>query len=115
MKCPKCQTENEIGAKFCNECGAKLEIACPECNKMNRPGSRFCNECGHEMVSTWQIMGTQTHEGDAVFIDQFACSCDGTFSGIVGSCLKVSACFRMVAKYPQKNCNAGSVSLKAIF
>jgi len=24
MKCPKCQSENPEGAKFCNECGKKL-------------------------------------------------------------------------------------------
>ena len=50
MKCPSCQSENETGAKFCNECGAKLEIACPECGKPNRPGSKFCNECGHNLT-----------------------------------------------------------------
>jgi rRNA maturation endonuclease Nob1 len=25
MKCPKCQFENPEGAKFCNECGHRLE------------------------------------------------------------------------------------------
>ena len=50
MKCPKCQSDNETGAKFCNECGTKLEIACPECGKANRPGSKFCNECGHNLT-----------------------------------------------------------------
>ena len=50
MECPKCQTDNDTGAKFCNECGAKLEIACPECAKTNRPGSKFCNECGHNLI-----------------------------------------------------------------
>ena len=34
-KCPKCQSENEAGAKFCNECGSKLGIACPACGKAN--------------------------------------------------------------------------------
>ena len=51
MKCPKCQFENVDGAKFCNECGSKLEIACPECNKTNPPGSKFCNECGHNFTA----------------------------------------------------------------
>ncbi len=50
MECPKCHSDNETGAKFCNECGAKLEIACPECGKTNRPGSKFCNECGHDLI-----------------------------------------------------------------
>ena len=50
MKCPKCQFENLKEAKFCNECGCKLELACPECNKPNPPGSKFCNECGQNLA-----------------------------------------------------------------
>ena len=49
MQCPECQHENPDDAKFCNECGHKLELACPECEKVNPPGSRFCNECGHSL------------------------------------------------------------------
>jgi len=49
MKCPKCEYENREGAKFCNECGNKLEVACPECGKINRLGSKFCDECGHNL------------------------------------------------------------------
>jgi class 3 adenylate cyclase/tetratricopeptide (TPR) repeat protein len=49
MKCPKCQFDNPEGAKFCNECGNKLELACPECGKANPLGSKFCNECGHNL------------------------------------------------------------------
>jgi len=49
MKCPKCESENREGAKFCNECGNKLEVACPECGKINRLGSKFCDECGHTL------------------------------------------------------------------
>jgi predicted ATPase/class 3 adenylate cyclase len=51
MQCPKCQFENVDGAKFCNECGCKLEISCPECSKINPPGSKFCNECGHNFTT----------------------------------------------------------------
>ncbi|PQP34895.1 hypothetical protein C6A37_05365 [Desulfobacteraceae bacterium SEEP-SAG9] len=50
MKCPKCQFENSEEAKFCNECGNKLEKSCPECGKTNQPGSKFCNECGHNLT-----------------------------------------------------------------
>ncbi len=49
MKCPKCQFENSEGAKFCNECGAKMELACPACGKVNPSGSKFCNECGQSL------------------------------------------------------------------
>ena len=49
MKCPNCQFDNPEGAKFCNECGNKLELSCPECGKINPVGSKFCNECGHDL------------------------------------------------------------------
>jgi len=49
MKCPECQADNREGAKFCNECGKKLEIACPECGNLNQIGSKFCDECGHRL------------------------------------------------------------------
>jgi len=51
MKCPKCQFDNPQDAKFCNECGNKLEIACSACSKMNPLGSKFCNECGHSLIA----------------------------------------------------------------
>jgi class 3 adenylate cyclase/tetratricopeptide (TPR) repeat protein len=50
MKCPKCQFENLETAKFCSECGSKLEIACPSCGKMNPLSSKFCNACGHSLT-----------------------------------------------------------------
>ena len=50
MKCPKCQAENSDDAKFCNECGNKLELACPKCGKLSPLGSKFCNECGHNLI-----------------------------------------------------------------
>jgi class 3 adenylate cyclase len=49
MKCPKCRFDNPEGAKFCNDCGSKLDAACPECRKVNPRGSQFCNECGHDL------------------------------------------------------------------
>jgi hypothetical protein len=50
MKCPKCQFEIPEGAKFCNECGNKLEIACSACGKINSLSSKFCSECGHKIT-----------------------------------------------------------------
>ena len=49
MTCPKCQFDNLENAKFCSECGNKLEFKCPECRKMNPIGSKFCSECGHDL------------------------------------------------------------------
>ena len=50
MQCPKCQFENREGAKFCNECGHKFEVACLNCNAPNRVGSKFCDECGTKLA-----------------------------------------------------------------
>ncbi len=47
MKCPDCQSDNPPQAKFCNQCGRKLEAACPNCGHTNPPQAKFCNECGH--------------------------------------------------------------------
>lgn len=49
MRCPKCQFENREGAKFCKECGAKLELACPKCDAFITPDSKFCDECGTDL------------------------------------------------------------------
>jgi class 3 adenylate cyclase/tetratricopeptide (TPR) repeat protein len=50
MECPKCQTENPKGKKFCRECGAKLVLACPQCAAEILPGDKFCGECGHNLT-----------------------------------------------------------------
>jgi hypothetical protein len=49
MKCPKCQTKNPEGKKFCPACGAKLVPACPQCGAELSPGDSFCGECGGEL------------------------------------------------------------------
>ena len=50
MKCPKCQSDNREGVKFCNECGHKFDLTCPDCGITNRPGAKFCDECGHKLT-----------------------------------------------------------------
>jgi class 3 adenylate cyclase/tetratricopeptide (TPR) repeat protein len=49
MKCLQCQFENLEGAKFCNECGTRLELVCRACATANPPASKFCNECGKDL------------------------------------------------------------------
>jgi hypothetical protein len=58
-KCPnpKCNKENQIDAKFCEDCGQNMsakketviapveEIKCPSCNKVNEKNSKFCGYC----------------------------------------------------------------------
>jgi class 3 adenylate cyclase len=47
MKCPRCQHENETGAKFCEECAAPLARACAKCGRSLSSTAKFCPECAH--------------------------------------------------------------------
>src|SRR5260370_42162342 len=51
MKCPRCHFEASTSAAFCDECGARLEIACPVCSKPNRLNAKFCADCGIWLAS----------------------------------------------------------------
>lgn len=47
--CPACGKANAFGAKFCAECGGKMEVAqvpCVKCGANLREGAKFCSECG---------------------------------------------------------------------
>jgi class 3 adenylate cyclase/tetratricopeptide (TPR) repeat protein len=47
MQCPRCQHENEAGAKFCEECAAPLARACAKCGRPLSPTAKFCPECAY--------------------------------------------------------------------
>ena len=49
MKCPKCQADNREEVIFCEDCGAKLELACPDCGVSIPFGKKFCGKCGHNL------------------------------------------------------------------
>ena len=46
MQCPRCQAPNDEGARFCEECGARLGLACPACGEPVGEGKKFCRACG---------------------------------------------------------------------
>ena len=54
MKCPRCEHENEAGAKFCEECAAPLARACKNCGRSLSPQAKFCPECAHPTASAVQ-------------------------------------------------------------
>jgi membrane protease subunit (stomatin/prohibitin family) len=51
--CPRCQSPNPPGTKFCGNCGAPAAVAagCPKCQAALTPGSKFCGNCGQAVVA----------------------------------------------------------------
>jgi len=45
VKCPRCQHENPVRAKFCVECATPLGRACAGCGTERPAGAKFCPEC----------------------------------------------------------------------
>lgn len=56
VDCPKCGNKLPAGAKFCLECGSKIEILdaneilCPSCGEKT-PKGKFCMKCGTPLVN----------------------------------------------------------------
>jgi membrane protease subunit (stomatin/prohibitin family) len=49
VTCPACGKANAFGAKFCADCGGKMEVVkvpCVKCGAQLREGAKFCSECG---------------------------------------------------------------------
>jgi class 3 adenylate cyclase/tetratricopeptide (TPR) repeat protein len=46
MKCPRCAAQNQQDARFCEDCGVRLELSCPSCGQPITPGKKFCRSCG---------------------------------------------------------------------
>ena len=51
MKCPRCQHENQSGAKFCQECSAPLVHICSKCGEQLPKAAKFCPQCAHPVPS----------------------------------------------------------------
>ena len=64
IKCPKCNVELPANAKFCFECGCKIEtladdeIICPKCGEKTKKG-KFCCLCGAPLVNKCSKCGTE--------------------------------------------------------
>ena len=99
MKCPKCQFDNLEGAKFCNECGNKLELACPECGKVNPLGSKFCNECGHDLRKPKEVPPVDYDQPQSYTPKHLADKILTTRSSVEGERKLVTVLFADVANY----------------
>jgi len=49
--CPQCRFDNRASIGFCEECGAKLDVACPSCGAAVPPGRKFCGTCGKPLTA----------------------------------------------------------------
>ena len=50
MKCVRCQSENRIGAKFCEQCGTAIARACSSCGSELSVTAKFCTNCGQAVA-----------------------------------------------------------------
>lgn len=67
--CPRCDFVNDDSAKFCKQCGEKLEIlqkedinTCPHCGKELPKGALFCKHCGTPVKQTQKQNNNQKPE-----------------------------------------------------
>src|SRR5262249_21444044 len=52
MRCPRCQFENPVGAKYCLDCGARQStVACRACGTELPASARFCLQCGQPVAT----------------------------------------------------------------
>ena len=71
MKCPKCQFKNPAPAKFCMECGNRLEFCCSKCGSVTPHMGKFCLECGHDLrkpLKTSPIYYSEPHSYTPEFL-----------------------------------------------
>jgi len=51
VTCPRCQAQSGAGARFCEQCGAKLGRTCSSCGVEVAAGARFCGACGTPLTN----------------------------------------------------------------
>jgi hypothetical protein len=52
LRCHNCNTDNDLTANFCDNCGAAIVKSrhCDKCGEQNDPDARFCDNCGTAVV-----------------------------------------------------------------
>ena len=73
-KCPRCNADLPENAKFCFECGTKIEnlsdneVICPTCGKKT-PKGKFCVNCGSALVRKCRNCGAELSSGAKFCLD----------------------------------------------
>jgi class 3 adenylate cyclase len=99
MKCSKCQSENREEVKFCEDCGAKMEVKCPSCGAFIATGKRFCGECGHDLRKPREAPSVDYSEPQSYTPKHLADKILTTRSSIEGERKLVTVFFADVANY----------------
>jgi len=50
MQCQRCQHDNPLEARFCEECAAPLARTCSNCGSPLRETAKFCPACAHPVA-----------------------------------------------------------------
>jgi hypothetical protein len=99
MNCPQCHHDNREGVKFCEECGAKMEIHCPSCNALVPLGKKFCGECGHDLKKPQEISPSDEPEVKPHFQEPLTAEIPIAPSPIEGERKYVTALFSDMSGY----------------
>ncbi|OEU63828.1 MAG: guanylate cyclase, partial [Desulfobacterales bacterium PC51MH44] len=99
MECPQCQFENREAVKFCEECGAKLELICPICKAKIPLGRKFCGACGFKLSAPSEISSIDYSEPQSYTPKFLAEKILTSRSSIEGERKRVTVLFADVANY----------------
>jgi len=102
MICPSCNYLNREKAKYCKECGAKLELVCPECGGKLDSDAKFCDECGYKLdriVKDNEPLQLQLDKPQSYIPQNLAEKILATRSSIEGERKRVSVLFADVSGF----------------
>jgi class 3 adenylate cyclase len=63
MKCPTCEHENPVAAKFCEQCAAPLTRQCANCGTEFSATAKFCPQCGYPVGLAGENLRSTSPQG----------------------------------------------------
>jgi class 3 adenylate cyclase len=95
--CANCGAENELGRKFCLNCGQRLAVICSNCGTPNTPGARFCGECGHALPADEAGAGAATGAARPATIASTGAAASPATAPLAGTALTAATERRLVS------------------
>ena len=99
MECPKCQSDNREGVKFCEKCGTAMELVCAKCGAKIPLDKQFCGECGHDLSRPEEVPPIDYNQPQSYTPKFLAEKILTTRSSIEGERKLVTVLFADVANY----------------